>query len=87
MISTAQARNTKTGERPIGTKVGLKSGMKAENAVQPDLRAFATSDEMQNQRDDGRYEQQVNEKAAHMQDEEAAKPEQNQHDSKNEKHH
>jgi hypothetical protein len=28
----------------------------------------------------------VNEKAAHMQDEEAAKPEQNQHNSQDEKH-
>ena len=45
------------------------------------------ADEVHDDRDQGEDEQQVNEKAAHMQDEEASKPEQDQHDSKNEKHH
>jgi hypothetical protein len=46
----------------------------------------SAADEIHDDRDQGEDEQQVNEKAAHMQDEEAAKPEQNQHNSQDEKH-
>src|SRR6201987_4371149 len=44
------------------------------------------ADEVHDDRDQGEDEQQVNEEAAHVQDEEAAEPEQNQHNSQNEEH-
>jgi hypothetical protein len=44
------------------------------------------ADEVHDDRDHGEEEQQVNEEAAHMQDQEAAKPEQDQHNSQNKKH-
>jgi len=44
------------------------------------------ADEVHDDGDHGEEEKQVNEEAAHVQDEEPAKPEQNQHNSQNKKH-
>jgi hypothetical protein len=46
----------------------------------------AAADEVHDDRDHGEDKQQVNEEAAHVQEEESAEPEQNQHNSQNEKH-
>src|SRR5258707_12303661 len=44
------------------------------------------ADEVHDDGDHGEEEQEVNEEAAHVQEEESAQPEQNQHNSQNEKH-
>src|SRR6267154_2098179 len=46
----------------------------------------AAADEVHDDRDHGEDEQKVYEETAHVQDEEPAEPEQNQHNSQNEKH-
>jgi hypothetical protein len=46
----------------------------------------SAADEVHDDGDDGEEEQEMNQEAAHMQDDEAAQPEQNQHNSEDEKH-
>jgi hypothetical protein len=46
----------------------------------------SAADEVHDDGDHGEEEQQVNEKAAHVEEEEPAKPEQNQHNSEDKKH-
>jgi hypothetical protein len=50
------------------------------------LDCSSAADEVHDDGDQGEEEQQVNEEAAHVQDEEPAKPEQDQHNSQDEKH-
>jgi hypothetical protein len=46
----------------------------------------SAADEVHDDGDHGKEEQQVDEEAAHVQDEESSKPEQDQHNSQNKKH-
>jgi hypothetical protein len=46
----------------------------------------SAADEIHDDGDHGEEEQQVNEKAAHVQDEESSKPEENQHNGQNQEH-
>ena len=71
-----------TKAEPQGSTFVLHCG--ARHCIVSDCSSAA--DEVHDDGDHGEEEQQVNEEAAHMQDEEAAKPEQNQHNSENEKH-
>ena len=50
------------------------------------LDGSSTADEVHDDRDQGKDQQQVNEEAAHVKNEETAKPKQYQNDSQNEKH-
>jgi hypothetical protein len=50
------------------------------------LNGSSAADEVHNDRDQGEDKQQVDEEAAHVKNEEPAKPKQYQNDSQNEKH-